>query len=69
MPNLNHSGPKSQGPKTGRKLGKCRKTDDELKQISELGKGQEKRHRSKKLSGQGIGKRTNYFQIINKKGE
>jgi hypothetical protein len=69
MPNLNHSGPEGQGPKTGRKLGQCKKSENELKQIGELGKGQGKRHHSKKLCGQGKGKRINYFQTINKKGE
>ncbi len=26
MPNFNHNGPENLGPKTGMKLGKCRKT-------------------------------------------
>ena len=69
MPKLNHSGPEGQGSKTGRKLGHCVKTDDELKQIGKLGKGQGKRRHSKNFCGQGKGKRINYFQTINKKGE
>ena len=36
MPDLNHKGPRSEGPKTGKKLGNCRKTADELKQIEIL---------------------------------
>lgn len=32
MPNLNHKGPNSLGPKTGKKLGRCRKTKAESKQ-------------------------------------
>jgi hypothetical protein len=32
MPHLDHTGPLGQGPKTGRKLGKCRKTNEELQQ-------------------------------------
>ena len=69
MPNLNHNGLVGQGSKTGRKLGKCKKTEEELKQVGELGKGQGKRHHSKNLCGKGKGKRINYFQTINKKGE
>jgi len=69
MPNLNHKGPENKGSKTGRKLGLCNKTEEELKQIGKLGQGQGKRHHSKNLCGQGKGKRLNYFQTINKKGE
>jgi len=69
MPNLNHSGPEGEGPKTGIKLGKCRKSEGELKQIGELGTGQGKRYHSINLCGQGKGKRINYFQTINKRGE
>lgn len=36
MPNLNHNGPSNQGPKTGKKLGKCRKTELEKKEIEEI---------------------------------
>lgn len=43
MPGLNHKGPEENGPKTGRKLGKCKKTESELKQISESGQDPEKR--------------------------
>lgn len=67
MANLNHKGPEGQGPKTGRKLGKCKKTDDELKQIGEIETGQRKRHHSKNFCGKG--KRMRYFKTINKKGE
>lgn len=43
MPGLNHKEPEGEGPKTGRKLGKCKKTDSELKQIAESGKNNEDR--------------------------
>jgi len=43
MPKLDHTGPDGQGPKTGRKLGKCHKTETELKEQGELGIGQGKR--------------------------
>lgn len=36
MSNLNHKGPSNLGPKTGKKLGKCRKTDVEKKEIDEV---------------------------------
>ena len=29
MPQLNHKGPEGNGPKTGRKLGKCKKSENE----------------------------------------
>ena len=36
MPHLNHTGPEHEGPKTGRKLGKCKNKE---KSEYELGKG------------------------------
>lgn len=33
MPNFDHKGPGGLGPKTGNKLGKCRKTSDEKKEF------------------------------------
>lgn len=36
MPNFDHKGPGSLGPKTGKKLGKCRKTETEKKEIEEI---------------------------------
>ena len=61
MPHLDHTGPEKEGPKTGRKLGKCHKTDDEQTTVGELGKGLGKR----KLSGggSGKGKRLKYNQL------
>jgi len=64
MPQLDHTGPDGQGPKTGRKLGKCHKTETELKTQGEMGIGQGKRRHAKNLCGQGKGKRLNYFQKI-----
>lgn len=58
MPKLNHTGPISDGPKTGRKLGLCHKTADELTGTGELGKGLEKRRHSG--GGTGKGKRLKY---------
>lgn len=69
MSNLNHKGPENKGSKTGRKLGQCKKTEDELKQIGELGQGQGKRRHAKNFCRNGKGKRINYFQTNNKKGE
>lgn len=34
MPNFNHKGPERKGSKTGKKLGKCRKKDNELTQVN-----------------------------------
>lgn len=35
MPNLDSKGPGNLGPKTGKKLGKCRKTENEKIEIKE----------------------------------
>jgi len=35
MPNLDHKGPEGLGPKTGKKLGRCRKTESERKEKME----------------------------------
>jgi len=65
MPQLNHKGPEGNGPKTGRKLGGCKKTDAEQKAMGELGKGQGKHYHNPDAIGQG--KRLNYKQTkINK---
>lgn len=58
MPHLDHTGPEGKGPKTGRKLGKCRKTESEQLQMGDLGKGTGKRHHSG--GGKGKGKRLKY---------
>jgi hypothetical protein len=60
MPHLDHTGPEKEGPKTGRKLGKCHKTDDEQLLSGELGKGLGKRRLSG--GGKGKGKRLIYNQ-------
>ena len=36
MPNLDNKGPGGLGPKTGKKLGKCRKNETEKKEIEEV---------------------------------
>lgn len=60
MPRLDHTGPEGKGPKTGRKLGACRKTEKEKQETGELGKGQgQKRHQG---GGTGKAKRLNYFK-------
>ncbi len=51
MPQLDHSGPEGKGPKTGRQLGRCKKTDSQ-EQNEQLGKGQG----LKRKSGGGKGK-------------
>ncbi len=51
MPHLDHKGPEGLGPKTGKKLGKCRKTETESKEIMELG------NEIFKHNGNGKGKR------------
>ena len=58
MPQLNHTGPDGNGPKTGRMLGLCHKTETEKNIIGELGKGQGKCRNSG--CGQGKGKRLQY---------
>jgi hypothetical protein len=61
MPHLNHTGPENEGPKTGRKLGKCHKTDDEQILAGELEKGLGKRRLSG--GGKGKGNRLKYNQL------
>ncbi len=58
MPHLNGSGPENKGSKTGRKLGKCHKTEKEQSEIGVLGKGMGKRRHSG--DGEGKGKRLKY---------
>ncbi|HRY33343.1 MAG TPA: DUF5320 domain-containing protein [Bacteroidales bacterium] len=55
MPHLNHSGPERKGPRTGRGLGKCSKTQTEEELLETLGKGQGKKRQSG--GGKGKGKR------------
>ena len=57
MANQNRTGPEGKGPKTGRKLGKCLKTESEQAQINQPGKGQGKHKHSG--SGQGRMNRKN----------
>ncbi len=54
MPKLDGTGPEGKGPKTGRKLGRCKKTSDEVA-LNKLGKGQGLRRKSG--GGKGRGKR------------
>jgi len=57
MPKMNGTGPEGKGPKTGRGLGKCKKsTPEELNE--NLGKGMGKRRKSG--GGKGMGKRLKY---------
>jgi len=58
MPQLNHKGPEGEGPKTGRKLGNCHKTTNEVSETGTPGKGLGKRRHSG--GGQGLGKRLKY---------
>lgn len=58
MTRMNHKGPEEQGPKTGRMLGRCKKTAAEEKQMGMLGKGMGKRRHAG--GGMGKGKRLKY---------
>lgn len=69
MPNLNHSGPEGLGPKTGRIIGGCHKTVDEMKQAGEFGKGLGKRRHSINPDGLGKGKRIKYYHTFINNGE
>jgi len=60
MPHLDHTGPQNEGPKTGRKLGKCHKSFDEQALAGELGVGLGKRKHSG--GGKGKGNRLKYNQ-------
>ena len=66
MPKLNHTGPENEGSKTGRKLGKCHKTEEERSGIGELGTGEGKRHHSGGDMGKGRRLKYNQTEIINK---
>ena len=53
MPNLNHKGPENLVPKTGMKLGKCRKTksdDNEYPENRPFGKGRRKKCKNSKIA-------------------
>lgn len=52
MPNLNYEGPEGKGPKTGRKLGNCNKTNCE-KSTGRLGIGQGKHYHEPEADGRG----------------
>ena len=47
MPNLNHKGPKNEGPRTGRGMGRCAQPNSEKQQFDRFGCGmnQQKRFR------------------------
>ncbi len=62
MAHLDHKGPDGEGPKTGRKLGRCKKTPkDELEY--ELGKGMGKRRNVQDKSCSGNMKRENTYNL------
>jgi len=60
MSHLNNKGPEDHGPKTGRKLGNCKKNEKDLENMGELGKGQGSRKHSGGGKGKGKGKRLKY---------
>jgi hypothetical protein len=60
MPRLNGTGPEGKGPKTGRKLGRCKEPED-LTGLKKLGTGLGKRRKSG--GGEGRGKRIKSGQI------
>ena len=58
MPHLDNRGPEGLGSKIGRKLGECKKNEEDNKRMGELGKGLgERRHSG---GGKGRGKRLKY---------
>ncbi len=68
MPNMNHKGPDGNGPKTGRKLGLCRKTEQELTETGTLGQGEGKKRHADSQCHDGKGKRLRYY-LTQKKSE
>ncbi len=60
MPGLDHTGPDGAGPRTGRKLGKCRRPENEKGEEGTLGIGEAKRRQSG--GGPGNGKRLKYYE-------
>jgi hypothetical protein len=64
MPHLNHKGPESEGPGTGRQLGKCKKPED--KDFSHLGRGRGLRRNSGGGKGKGLRlKSSKLFDYLN----
>lgn len=57
MPKMNGTGPEGKGPKTGRGMGRCKKTSENNDE-NKLGKGMGKRRKSG--GGEGRGKRLKY---------
>jgi len=55
---MDHTGPEGKGPKTGRKLGECRKSEADQFEVGKIGVGQAKRRHSG--GGKGQGKRKKY---------
>ncbi len=53
MPKMNGTGPEGHGPKTGRKLGNCKKDPTE-KESTKIGKGLGKRRKSGGGPGKGV---------------
>ena len=60
MPHIDHSGPEGDGPRMGRKLGRCSNDDDGTTDLEKLGKGMGLRRNSG--GGTGKGKRLKYYQ-------
>jgi len=58
MPKLDSKGPDYKGPKTGRKLGKCKSSKEEQSTQGIIGSGEAKRRHVG--GGTGKGKRINY---------
>ncbi len=61
MPKLDRTGPEGKGPKTGRKLGKCRKTETENNEPIKFEKWQGMGLRRKMEGGKGLGRRLRSF--------
>ncbi len=64
MAHLNHMGPENQGPKTGRMLGICHKTYEEIKESSGYKLGEGLGRKKKKGCGKGKASRSRSSEIF-----
>ena len=57
MPKMDHTGPEGEGPRTGRRLGRCRQPDDSFAESEKFELGQGMGLRRKSGGGKGKGRR------------
>jgi hypothetical protein len=62
MAHLNHMGPEDKGPKTGRKLGLCKKKPEELTEF-EHGQGMGSKRHSESFHHRGRGRRSHANEV------